>query len=80
MSRFVLVLVIAALLVTSSKAQTSSDIPWMRKAAEQGDGLIQYMLGMMCLRGGKGVPQDYAKALTHYYLPPSWVHWTHTLP
>ena len=36
-------------------------VKWYRKAAEQGDAVSQYNLGI-CYLSGKGVPRDYVEA------------------
>lgn len=44
----------------------NSSIPWLRKAAEQGDAKGNFYLGV-CYEYGAGVPKDEEKALEYYY-------------
>jgi len=61
----VLVLLSTALAMSCAQDKEPSDISEMRKAAEQGDAIAQFNLGL-CYALGLGVPKDDVKAVKWY--------------
>ena len=59
------ILLICLMLLTGSAHAAEDDFDAVKKAAEQGDVDVQFMLGVMYAYG-EGVPQDYAEAVRWY--------------